>query len=304
MAAYLFVHFSEESLGGEQIYFSVSLDGLHWKDLNDGNPVLCSDLGEKGVRDPFIVQHPYTGMYHLIATDLNINARNREWHNAIHAGSRNIIIWDSPDLINWSAPRAVPIAPDGAGCAWAPEAVWDAKRDTFMVIFAPYTEEEGEEKGQGRHRIYAAYTKDFVSFTPAFKYMEHEQSVIDLTIVHNEGIYYRFFKDEVKGRIQAERGADLLNEFDVIDCAVLDAMRGLEGPECYRLPDGRWCLICDQYAVGKGYLPIIIEDMKTMQLHLLQPEDYDLGSVLKRHGGVLCITDEEYERLIARFGCN
>lgn len=37
MAGYLFVHFTGEQKDGEQIYFSVSRDGLHWTDLNDGN---------------------------------------------------------------------------------------------------------------------------------------------------------------------------------------------------------------------------------------------------------------------------
>lgn len=50
--AYLFVHFTGEDENGEQIYFSVSKDGLHWMDLGSG-PALVSDIGEKGVRDPF-----------------------------------------------------------------------------------------------------------------------------------------------------------------------------------------------------------------------------------------------------------
>lgn len=302
MAAYLFVHFTKESLGGEQVYFAVSRDGLHWEDLGGGEPVLRSDLGEKGVRDPFVVRHPQTGMYHLIATDLNINNRHEGWDGAVHAGSRDIIIWDSPDLVNWSAPRAVTVAPEGAGCAWAPEAVWDGKREAFLVFFAPYTEENGEGDHQGRHRIYAAWTKDFVNFTPPFKYIEHARSVIDTTIVWEDGMYYRFSKDEVKKCIQVEKGADLLGAFEMVDCPVLDAMPGLEGPECYQLPDGRWCLICDQYAVRKGYLPIIIDDLKTMQLQPLQPGEYDLGKLLKRHGGVLRIGDGDYDRLVARYG--
>ncbi len=302
MAAYLFAHFTTEKLGGEQVYFALSRDGLYWQDLNRGQPVLRSDLGEKGVRDPFVVRHPKTGMYHLIATDLNINARNEDWAGAKYAGSRDIIVWDSPDLVNWSAPRAVTIAPEGAGCAWAPEAVWDAKKEAFLVFFAPYTEENGEEKEKGRHRIYASFTRDFVDFTPAFKYIEHARSVIDTTIVWEDGMYYRFSKDEVKKCIQAEKGADLLGGFEAVDCPVLDAMMGLEGPECYQLPDGRWCLICDQYRARKGYLPIIIDDLKTMQPKPLRPGEYDLGQVLKRHGGVLRIDDEAYDRLMARWG--
>ncbi|WFR61119.1 hypothetical protein P9222_21835 [Paenibacillus amylolyticus] len=45
---YLFVHFIGEQADGEQVYFSYSEDGLHWKDLNGGLPVLFSDLGERG----------------------------------------------------------------------------------------------------------------------------------------------------------------------------------------------------------------------------------------------------------------
>jgi len=47
---YLFGHFIGEGDGnGEQIYFAVSEDGLHFKDLNGGKPVLVSTIGEKGV---------------------------------------------------------------------------------------------------------------------------------------------------------------------------------------------------------------------------------------------------------------
>lgn len=33
---YLFVHFIGEQKDGEQVYFSVSRDGLHWQELHEG----------------------------------------------------------------------------------------------------------------------------------------------------------------------------------------------------------------------------------------------------------------------------
>lgn len=51
--AYLFVHFTGEDENGEQIYFSVSKDGLHWMDLGSG-PALVSDIGEKVSVIPFL----------------------------------------------------------------------------------------------------------------------------------------------------------------------------------------------------------------------------------------------------------
>lgn len=57
---YLYVHFKRESADGEQIYFALSdgNDPLQFRDLNGGEPVLYSTLGERGVRDPHIVRSP------------------------------------------------------------------------------------------------------------------------------------------------------------------------------------------------------------------------------------------------------
>ena len=52
-AGYLFAHFTGEQKDGEQIYFSLSRDGLHWKDLMGGQPVLRSDVGERVPVIPF-----------------------------------------------------------------------------------------------------------------------------------------------------------------------------------------------------------------------------------------------------------
>ena len=32
-------------------------------------------------------------------------------------------------------------------------------------------------------------------------------------------------------------------------------MQGYEGPECYQLSSGTWCLIADHYTAGTGYAP-------------------------------------------------
>ena len=53
---YLLVHFTGESPSGEQIYFSTSSDGMRWTDLNGSRPVLVSNVGEKGLRDPSIIR--------------------------------------------------------------------------------------------------------------------------------------------------------------------------------------------------------------------------------------------------------
>ena len=121
MAGYLFVHFTGEHKDGEQIYLALSQDGLHWQDLSE-TPVLKSSVGMQGVRDPFPVRDPKTGRVYIIATDLRIEA-GLGWGAAQFEGSRDLVVWESDDLIHWSKERAVTVGIPEAGCVWAPEAV-------------------------------------------------------------------------------------------------------------------------------------------------------------------------------------
>ena len=112
-SAYLFAYFKGEGLSqGEQIYFAVSRDGLHWTDLNEGNPVLVSTMGEKGLRDPFIMRSADGEKFYVIATDLKING-NGNWSAAQTSGSKSIMVWESSDLVHWSEQRMCRVAPDG-----------------------------------------------------------------------------------------------------------------------------------------------------------------------------------------------
>lgn len=315
MAGYLFAHFIGEEKDGEQIYFSLSKDGLHWKDLNNGKPVLYSKTGTCGVRDPFLVRDPVNGSFYLIATDLRIEA-GKGWKEARENGSRSLIIWESGDLVHWSRERSYEIGIPGAGCVWAPEAVYDQEKKAFLVFFASLTRSEQEAEtacgtmyqaqeegvGEGKHKIYAAYTKDFHTFSETFLFMERENHVIDTTILESSGRYYRISKDEVTKHLILEVSDSLLGSFKQISSPVLDALKGVEGPEGYLLPDGEtWCLIADQFASGKGYLPMVTKDLSSGDFRILEPDEYDMGENKKRHGGILKITDEEYERVTACF---
>lgn len=295
MAAYLFVHFIGEEPDGEQVYFAVSRDGLHWSDLNGGKPVLVCRIGTQGVRDPFVVQHPVTGRYYLMATDLRI-ASGCSWQQAKEDASRDMIIWESDDLIHWDGPRAVSLAPDGTGCLWAPEAIYDEERGQFFVFFSCYV------NAAGKLKIYGCFTEDFRTFSEPFVYMERSRSVIDAALIRKAGRVYRVSKNEEEKRLELEASDSLYEGFSRISSPVLDSLFGLEGPELYPLLDGRLCLIADQFIARKGYLPMIEEEIASGDFRVLDPEEYDFGKTRKRHGGVIEIPDEAYHALIRRFG--
>lgn len=297
---YLFTHFTGEHKDGEQLYFSVSRDGLFWTDLNGGKPVLKSAVGEKGIRDPFIVKNPKSGKYYIIATDLRIEA-GKGWGEAQYNGSRDIIIWESDNLTEWSAERAVTVGVKDATCVWAPEAVYDEENDSFFVFWASMVKESPEE--ESKQRIYCSFTKDFQTFSPPEKYIEREMHVIDTTILPFNGNYYRFSKDEVTKRIIFEKSETLTGKFTPVKSRVLEEMEGVEGPECLVLPDGKTvCLIVDRFAKGLGYLPLITEDIEREDFTVLSDNEFDFDKAKKRHGGIIEISVAEYRRLKLKFG--
>lgn len=299
-AGYLFVHFTGEWKDGEQIYFSLSRDGLHWQDLNEGRPVLYSHIGEKGVRDPFLIRSPWDGDtgpgYFLIATDLRIEA-GKGWEAAVTEGSRDIMVWESDDLLIWKGPRPVTVGIEGAGCVWAPEAIYDVQKDAILVFWASKVRLPGDS--QARHRIYGSYTRDFVSFTEPFIYLERENDVIDTTILHTQEGYYRYSKDETEKKIRIDYSSSLEAEsFREITSSVLSQLHGVEGPEIFRLNNRKeWCLIVDRFAAHQGYLPLVTTDLSSGEFRVLEEGEFHMGGTVKRHGGILNITEKEYQEL-------
>lgn len=300
-SGYLLTHFIGEQPDGEQVYFSYSDDGLHWKDLNGGLPVLRSTIGEKGVRDPFLIRSPKENKFYLIATDLRI-ANGKGWHVAANEGSRDMIVWESEDLVRWSEPWAITVGIPGAGCVWAPEAIYDEKSDDFLVFWASATKEEHES--DNKQKIFSARTKDFRTFSPTEKYIERDNHIIDTTIIAHNGAYYRFSKDETTKNIRAEKGMSLdKSAFAPLHAPELEAIMGVEGPQIYKLNDrDEWCLIIDRFAEGKGYLPLLTTDLDSGKFTVLEDGSFDLGASKKRHGSVLPITAEECSRLLAAYG--
>lgn len=299
--SYLMTHFTGEHDIGEQIYFASSTDGLNWKDLNDSNPVLTSNIGEKGVRDPYIFRSAEGDKFYIIATDLRI-ANGKGWGAAQTAGSKSLIVWESTDLVNWSQPRMVEVAPPKAGDAWAPEAFYDEKTGEYVVFWAStVSNEQGEFEP---HNIYYAKTRDFHTFTKPKVFIDRpgDTHIIDTTIIKDDGMFYRYSGD---GHITIEKSDQILNPWSKV--GTIKSSTGLtghdvEGPLIFKFNDKEeWNLMVDQYATGKGYLPLLTTDLSSGEFRKLTASDYSLGSNKKRHGSVLPITKEEYGAVMAKW---
>lgn len=297
IGGYLFVTFRGEATPmTEQVYFMLSDDGHDWEALNNAEPVLISTLGEKGVRDPYILRaHDDSGFY-LIATDLSIHL-DGDWGRAQTAASQSIVIWESEDLVHWSEPRLVKVAPDNAGCTWAPEAFYDEEDGSYLVFWASKTADDGFSK----QRIWAARTTDFVTFGEPFVYIEKPTTVIDTTIVRDGDTLYRFTKDEQYKAITMERSSHLMNGWSTVEDFSLGKMTGYEGPTGFIIEpaeDGkpaRWNLLLDFYSQAKGYQSFETAELSSGDFQAGKPVNFPFHPV--RHGSVLTLTPGEYERL-------
>lgn len=288
---------SEKNAPDEQIYFNLSRDGRTWTSVSPAKPVLVSQIGTKGARDPFLIRSPDGQKTYLIATDLSIR-RTPGWRRAVTTGSRSLLVWESADLVNWSAPRLVKVAPDDAGCTWAPEATYDEETGDYLVYWASTNAPDDFTK----HRIWAARTKDFVTFGKPFIYLERDHSVIDTTLVRENGRYYRFTKNEGKRTIFLETSEKLLGPWtDIPGFSLLNAV-GYEGPACYALQPsadggpGTWCLLVDYYAKRVGYTAFVTRDLAGGKF---APAPDITFSVKTPHGSILPVTTEEFARLQA-----
>ncbi|MBB3112897.1 hypothetical protein FHS18_004999 [Paenibacillus phyllosphaerae] len=306
---YAFTYFTGEGKSnGEQIYFALSQgnDPLHWRELNGGAPAITSELGEQGLRDPFIIRSPEGDKFYLIATDLKIYG-NGDWTRAQNAGSLSIMVWESTDLINWSEQRMVEVSPKEAGNTWAPEVFYDDTKGEYVVFWASKLYQDEAHTGSAYQQMMYATTRDFYTFSEPKVYMDYGYSVIDTTMIEQDGKIYRFTKDERGNSTSSPNGKFVFQEVgdSVLDDTFTLITEGIgkgvigqgEGPTIFKSnTEDKWYMFIDEFG-GRGYVPFETTDLASGQWTL--SADYDLPAS-PRHGTVIPVTKTEYNNLTAR----
>ena len=299
--AYLFAHMMQGDYW--RMYYSVSLDGLHWKLLNGGRRVSEEYRGH-----PDICKG-HDGRYYLVG--------NRG------DDQPDIHFWVSEDLITWSkysdyVPdlKQVPDFPKALQRIGAPKLFYDEASSQYLVTWHT-THELGEtdlpEPYWAGMRTLYALSKDLKEFTePPRKLFDWDMATID-TIVRRVGDrYYAVFKDEryptldwpTGKTIRIASSPALLGPYGEPGPPISPNFR--EAPTLIPSPDGTaWYLYYEQYpAVAYGLSVAAELEGPWFQAAGGQRPDWDKYVVpaKARHGSMLPISRKEYDALMEAYG--
>lgn len=293
---YLFCYFTGNEPEKESINFALSEDGYHFKPLNKNRPFLFNELGTKGIRDPFIFRGENND-YYIIGTDM----RSEAGWNSNHA----LCVWHSPDLINWEQYDNIDMLScglDGTCRAWAPEVFYDKEKKMYMIYWANCQHDENSD--EWTHTVmWYAYTKDFkkLETMPEILYAPPcQKDAIDADIIENDGTYYMYYKDENEKYICYVYSDKLTGPYKEPESKNITVFKDhTEGCCMYKIHDSnKWVMIMDSYTKGK-YVMQETEDF--VNFTPVKEESYFLD-FSARHGSMLAISEEEYERLLNHFG--
>ncbi|QSR28335.1 hypothetical protein CFH99_22180 [Nocardioides aromaticivorans] len=330
---YAFAYFAGESTDdGEKIYLGASRgnDPLDYDELNDGQPVLESAFGEKGLRDPFVIRSHEGDRFYLLATDLKAYPAV-DFGQAQETGSKYMEIWESTDLVHWGNQRHVKVSSDYAGNTWAPEAFYDEEAGEYVVYWAsalyPTTDTAGRDINTQYQQMMYATTRDFVTFSDPKPWINVKRGtgkgMIDATVVQDGDTFYRLVKDEAYMIPRQERSTDLRATVtgslptttstpgwqlvkEKIGYGQANPWGGTftggEGPTVFRDnedPD-RWYLFIDQpsYHGGQGYLAFTTDDIGSGSWTSVPTADLPSSP---RHGTVIPVTQAELDTLRAGY---
>ncbi len=210
----------ESTTTDEEISFATSRgnDPKSWLTLNDGAPVLTSDQGEEGIRDPFVIALARRGPL-LHAVDRPQHVRPLQRRLRTRAGGRQ----PQAQRLAIRRPRDLePAAPDhrvervrrqhvGTRGHVGPD------RGEYVVYWAsnlyPSASTDGRRPADSYNRMMMVTTRDFVTFSEPQPWVDVKRGAgkgtIDATVVRDGDTYYRFIKDEASMTVRQERSTDL-----------------------------------------------------------------------------------------------
>ena len=293
--AYLFTYFHGNSVEEEQICFSVSLDGYHYRALNNNRPVIDSKkISETGgVRDPHILRSQDGETFYMVVTDMT---SSKGWDS-----NRGMVLLKSKDLVNWTS-STINIQKKYPGQeelkrVWAPQTIYDPDAGKYMIYWSM-------QHGKGPDIIYYAYANsDFTDLEGSPKQLffpKNGKSCIDGDIIYKNGIFHMFYKTEGHGNGIKKAMTDNLTSGCWIEQPDYkqQTRHAVEGSSIFKLTNqDKYILLYDVYGRGE------YQFCESVDLDHFRVIDNEISMDFKpRHGTVIPITRQELEALTDKWG--
>jgi hypothetical protein len=301
--AYLFAHMMKGDYGS--LYYSVSLDGLHWTFLNNGKPVFPEYHGHASIAQD------HDGRYYLVGNKGD--------------DAPDINFWVSDDLITWkkfgdyrpdvtTTPNfAHPLKRIGA-----PKLYFDIPSSQFLLTWhtpnVPEDPKDPEAYWSSQRTLYVT-SKDLVHFSdPPRKLFPWDMATID-TIIRpdGEGGYCAILKDEryptfewTTGKtVRLSFSSNLLGPYSEPGPPISPNFR--EAPTLIPSLDGKaWYLYYEQYA-GTSYGLSMAPRLRGPWFQVSGNSGVPAWNKYEmtpgaRHGSMLVISKDQYNALLAAYG--
>lgn len=289
--ACLFAHMTEADYG--RLYYSVSLDGFHWRQINGGKRIKDDYRGHPDIargRD---------GRFYLIGND----------------EERTVVrVWVSTDLTEWKEHSS--FVPDmsvwpefSKSVGGAPKIFFDAAGDQFVITWHTTSQEKGRVPGNfswANMRTFYVTTKDFRTFSNPKRLFQFDLPTIDVIIRKDGDLYYAILKDEGFVSIDHPTGKTIRISWSMsLDGPWSEPTDKImpnwcEAPAAIVNPDGSgWLIYAERYSAVR-YELVAAPSLKGPYTSPIGT-GYFMPPGLK-HGGMINITREEYDAIVNKFG--
>ncbi|WP_369062335.1 family 43 glycosylhydrolase [Caulobacter sp. 73W] len=303
--AYLLAHMTSEKYG--VMYYSVSVDGLHWRRLNGGKPTISPDAYHG---HPSIARMP-DGLYILVGNNSDSDRLIRFW------SSRDLITWTpygtyEPDLSQVVGhPNPLPLL-------GAPKLFYDKPSGKFLLTWhtpnVPHVVEDPERLWASQRTLYVL-SSDLKTFEgPPKLLFDWDIATIDTFITpgdKGEG-YCAVVKDErypsynwTSGKtVRVSCAPSLLGPYPMPGPPISPNFR--EAPTLIRSPSGKdWLMYYEQYA-GQSYGVSKAPRLQGPWYQLQGNSGVERWNRFHmpagtRHGSMIEITRKEYDAIVAAF---
>jgi hypothetical protein len=301
--AYLFAHMKHSDYG--RLYYSVSLDGLHWRELNTGKRVSEEYRGH-----PDICKG-HDGRYYLVGNN------NDE--------DLNIKFWVSDDLLEWELYSSItpelqktPGYEQARNAIGAPKLFYDEVSSRYILTWhTPHVPDQipmADERYWASQRTLVITSKDLKKFDKfPQRLFPWDMATIDTFIRWQGNAYFAILKDERYPSLDCTTGKTIglcrsdspLGPWSELSAPISPNFR--EAATLIPSPDGKvWYLYYEQYP-GVSYGLSVAADLdgpwfqSSGNTHFADWDKYSLPPAV-RHGCMLPISRKENNAMVEEFG--